>query len=197
MFVAVAETEEPLPPQLRNALLTVVLLGFLLTATLVVLDAVIPQGEYRLLAAGLIVAALGITLALAASFWTREPVPWKHRFIPQTYTDIALPRTISFLGAEVPPGQRFVIQERLVSATWMRELLTERIMLARGLTPTQLGAALDKPNEAEFLEGKTSLRRFLVDTRDIAVASKGSVLMMSRKDYLKTVEAALKEAETL
>ena len=191
------EPSQPLPPQLKNALLTVLFTGMIFAALLLMLDAVIPQGEWRLLVAGILTGVLGLVLALSASFWTREPMVWRHRFLPQTHADLALPRTASFLGAEIPPGSPYVSQERLVAAAWVREVLTERLMLARGLTPSQLGAIMDRPNEAELLDDVPNLRRVLADTKDLAVAPKGSVLMMSRKEFLKIVDKALEEAKSL
>jgi hypothetical protein len=191
------EPSEPMTSAERRAILTTVLTGAAFMSVFVLLDVVISQGEYRLLSAALTLAGLGVMLAVVASMWTREPEAWKHLFIPQNNRDLLIPRVSAVLNTEFVPDSPVGRPERVMAAVWVREVLTERLMLARSLTPSELNAVLERPEKAPALENRPSMRRFLGDTRDMGTFSKGNILAAPRKEFLKLTEGALSEADSL
>jgi hypothetical protein len=180
-----------------GAILMVLLSGIAIGASALVLDAYIREGGLRMLVAGLLLGVLGLFLSMAAALWSLEPRPWRHRFVPVRYQDELYPRLASVLGAELPPQVTMVTAERILSATWVREALAERIVMGLGLDPAKIAAALDRPMESEYLEDRPAVRRFLQDTRDMGMVAKGTVLTLPRKEFLKAAESALAEAGSL
>lgn len=194
---AAAAPGEPGPNGRLGQLLAVLLAGIAAGASAVAFDVYLRDGGHRMLAAGILLGVLGLSLALAAAIWSREPQPWRHRFVSQRYHDALYPRIAAVLSAEMPPRVPVITPERVLSATWVREALAERIVMGRNLGPSEVATALDRPLESEALADRPALRRFLHETRDLGVAPAGTVLTLPRKEFLKAAEAALSEAGSL
>lgn len=161
------------------------------------LDYFIREGGMRMLSAGVLLGVAGIVLAVLAALWAREPDRWRHRFAPRRFADQSYERLAGTLGRDFPPGLPIIPPERVLSATWVREVLTERLMSGAGLDPAALAAALEDPLGHRALGDRPSMRRFLDETRDLGVARKGTVLTLQRKEFLRLADAALREAGTL
>jgi len=180
-----------------GALLLVLLAGLSLGASAVAIDAYLRDGGLRMFSAGAFLGSLGIFLAVAAAIWTREPPAWKHRFVPQRYNDGLFMRIAAAFGSDPPPLSPMIPPERILAATWVREALAERLVMGLRLGPMELSTALDRPRQSHALDDRPALRRFLDETRDLGVAQRGTVLTLSRKEFLKAAEEALGEADTL
>lgn len=179
------------------ALFAVLAIGLALAALVMATDYIVKDGGLRLLVSGIVLAILGVLLALAAALWSREPDRWRHRFIPQRYTDANFGQLTAVLGAAVPAGAPVVVPQRLLAATWVREVLAERLMAGSQLGPAELRTALEMPGQSRLLRERPAMRRFLEETRDLGVAKKDTVLTASREEFLRLAGAALREADDL
>jgi len=177
--------------------LTVLLSGLALVGAAIALDYYLREGGTRMVSAGLLLAVAGVVMAVMAAIWTREPEPWRHHFFPRRHADGNLDRLVVALGTECPPSLPVIMPDRVLSATWVREVLTERLMTGAGLDPPGLAFALEHPLDDPALGDRPAMRRFLDETRDLGVARKGTVLTLQRKEFLKLADAAMKEAGSL
>jgi hypothetical protein len=188
---------DPEPRGLFITLIMVVAIGLALAAILITADHFVEDGGLRLLVSGIILAVLGISITLAAVLWSREPDRWRHRFTPQRYADADFGRLTTALSAAVPVGAPVVVPLRLLAATWVREVLAERLMMGLRVGPADLREALEMPRQSGLLRECPAMRRFLEETRDLGMARKGTVLTVSREEFLRLAGAALREADDL